>query len=280
VTAFLDRACDAARERVAAAAAGRALTVVREQALATPPPPSFTGVLAGPGVAVIAEVKRASPSRGPLAPIPDAAGLALAYAAGGAAAVSVLTEPQWFAGSLEDLAAVAATAGIPALRKDFVVDAYQLWEAREAGAAAALLIVAALDGSRLAELIAVADSAGLDTLVEVHDADEVARALAAATAAGTGRRLVIGVNARDLATLAVDPGRFAALRDALVHPTAHPDAHPDALTVAESGVRGADDVARFAALGADAVLVGEHLATAPDPRAAVADLVGAGRPHT
>lgn len=276
MTAFLDRACAAARERVVNAVASRPTAAVREGALATPTPPSFAAALGGPGVAVIAEVKRSSPSRGLLAPIPDPAGLALAYATGGAAAVSVLTEPQWFSGSLDDLAAVAATAGIPALRKDFIVDAHQLWEAREAGAAAALLIVAALPDPALAELLAVADAAGLDTLVEVHDADEVARAIAAAAAAATGRRLVIGVNARDLTTLEVDPGRFAALRAALQDAPAHP---AQAFTVAESGVRDAGDVTRFAALGADAVLVGEHLATAPDPRAAVADLVGAGRPR-
>ena len=152
------------------------------------------------------------------------------------------------------------------LRKDFVVDAYQVWEARAAGAAAVLLIVAALEDGVLADLHRVAAEADLDVLVEAHDADEVRRATAAHVAAGTGRRLVLGINARDLATLSVDRGRFAALA------AAAPDG---ALVVAESGVRGPDDVARLVGEGAHAVLVGEHVATAPDPAAAVAALAGA-----
>ena len=138
--------------------------------------------------------------------------MASQYEAGGAAAVSVLTEPVHFLGSLEDLAGVAEAVAIPVLRKDFVVDAYQVWEARAAGAAAVLLIVAALEDGVLADLHRVAAEADLDVLVEAHDADEVRRAAAAHVAAGTGRRLVLGINARDLATLSVDRGRFAALR--------------------------------------------------------------------
>jgi len=267
VTSFLDSACASARERVRSAAGRIGLDELRDRAGATSPPPSFAGALAAPGVTVIAEVKRASPSRGAIAAIPDPAALARSYADGGAGAVSVLTEPRWFQGSLGDLEAIAASVGVPTLRKDFVVDDYQLWESRAAGASAVLLIVAALDDATLQRLLATAAHAELDALVEVHDAGEAARAAAAHTACGGSPRLVIGVNARDLATLAVDPDRFAAVRDAV-------PSH--ALAVAESGVRGPDDVRRLAGLGADAVLVGEHVARAPDPAAAVRALALAG----
>jgi indole-3-glycerol phosphate synthase len=156
---------------------------------------------------------------------------------------------------------------MPVLRKDFVVDAYQVWEARAAGAAAILLIVAALEQPDLVRLLAVTAEAGLDALVEVHDEVEARRAAVAHARAATGRALVIGVNARDLVTLEIDPNRFATVRGALPH---------TAVTVAESGVRGPADVRRLAALGADAVLVGEHVAMAPDPAAAVRALVRAG----
>lgn len=267
MSGFLARACAEARDRVAAAREREPDEVLAQRAAAAPAPPGFAAALGAPGVAVIAEVKRASPSRGHLAEIPDAAALADAYATAGAAAVSVLTEPQHFRGSLDDLAAVAASAGVPVLRKDFVVDGYQVLEARAAGAAAVLLIVAGLDDEELVALLRATEAAGLDALIEVHEVAEVDRAAAAAAAADWGRRLVVGVNARDLATLTVDPGRFAAVREAL------PDG---ALTVAESGVREPDDVRRLAAEGADAVLVGESLVTAADPHAAVARLVAAG----
>lgn len=229
---------------------------MRAAALARPPAPPFAEALSGDGLAVIAEVKRASPSRGALAPIPDPAALAAQYAAGGAAAISVLTEPRWFRGSLDDLVAVAGAVGVPVLRKDFVVDPYQVWEARAAGAAAVLLIVAALDDQALTALRATAHEGGLGTLVEVHDRAEAQRTAALLD----GRPLVVGVNARDLTSLRVDADRFAALRDALPS---------GAITVAESGVRGPQDAARLAGQGADAVLVGEHVATAADPAAAV-----------
>jgi indole-3-glycerol phosphate synthase len=209
---------------------------------------------------VIAEVKRASPSKGPIAPGLDAAAQARAYQHGGAAAVSVLTEPTRFAGSLDDLAAVSAT-GVSALRKDFIVDRYQIWEARAAGAAAVLLIVAALDDRTLAGLHDEAATAGLDALVEVHDADEAARAGA------IGARIV-GVNARNLRTFEVDPQAFARLR---------PSLPPHALAVAESGISTPEQIREAAACGADAVLVGESLVRAADPAAAVAALVAAGR---
>ncbi len=265
---FLERACDQARARVTAAIGERPLDDIRTAAAARRRPPSLADALSGPGVAVVAEVKRASPSRGDLAPIPDAGALARRYRDGGAAAVSVLTEPLAFKGSLDDLEAVVAAVDIPALRKDFVVDPYQVHEAAAVGAAAVLLIVAALDDAALAGLLRVADEAGLDALVETHTPAEAARAATAHAAAGSGRRLIVGVNARDLATLTVDPGRFAAVRAALP---------AGAIAVAESGVRGPDDVTRLADLGADAVLVGESVATAADPAAAVAALVAAGR---
>jgi indole-3-glycerol phosphate synthase len=212
------------------------------------------------GVGVIAEVKRSSPSKGALATIADPAALASEYASGGAATISVLTEQRRFGGSLDDLRAVRAAVDVPVLRKDFIVTSYQLWEARAAGADLALLIVAALDQHRLEGLVERAVSIGLTPLVEVHDEEEVERALAA------GAR-VVGVNARNLRTLEVDRGTFARLSPRI----------PDhVVRVAESGVRGPRDVFEYAKLGADVVLVGETLVRGDDPRAAVADLVAAG----
>ncbi|HET6399696.1 MAG TPA: indole-3-glycerol phosphate synthase TrpC [Candidatus Thermoplasmatota archaeon] len=264
---FLEDACAAARERVAQARAEVPLTELRERAAARPAPLSLLEALTAPGLSVIAEVKRSSPSRGRMAEIPDPAGLAKAYEAGGAAAISVLTEPRWFDGSLADLTTVAEAVSVPVLRKDFVVDAYQVWEARAAGAAAVLLIVAALSDAHLSGFLRTADDAGMDALVEVHDADEAARAVKAWTYAGTGRHLILGVNARDLTSLQVDPERFAAVRAAL------PDS---AVAVAESGVRGPESVRHLPGLGAQAVLVGEYVATHDDPEAAVRGLVEAG----
>jgi indole-3-glycerol phosphate synthase len=261
VSTYLDALLDGARRRVEEARSREPLASLRERALHAPAPPSFRGALAAPGVQVIAEIKRASPSKGDLAIDLDASAQARAYVAGGAAAVSVLTEPERFKGSLRDLADVAGLR-VPALRKDFVVDPYQVWEARAAGAAAILLIVAALDEPDLALLHDEARGAGLDVLVEVHDASEAAAA----------RRIdatIVGVNARDLRTFELDRDGFARLR---------PELPDDALAVAESGIRGPDDVRRAAEEGADAVLVGESLVTATDASAAVAALVDAGQP--
>ncbi len=260
LSTFLDALLDGARERVAVAAAREPLDALRRRAQATAPGPSLLDALSRPGVGVIAEVKRASPSKGPIAPALDAATQAAAYQRGGAVAVSVLTEPSRFGGSLEDLTAVSAIR-VPALRKDFIVDRYQIWEARASGAAAVLLIVAALDDASLAGLHAEAGVAGLDTLVEVHDEAEAARA------AAIGARIV-GVNARDLRTFEVDPGAFARLRARL------PDG---ALAVAESGISSPEQVRDAGVSGAAAVLVGESLVRAPDPAAAVAALVTAGK---
>jgi indole-3-glycerol phosphate synthase len=230
--------------------------------LATRAPEARDGVAAlrGDSVRVICEVKRSSPSKGALAAIADPAGLAADYAAGGAAVISVLTEQRRFGGSLADLKAVRAAVDTPVLRKDFIVTAYQLWEARAYGADLALLIVAALDQPALVSLIERAQSIGLTPLVEVHDEEEVARAVDA------GAR-IIGVNARNLKDLRVDRDTFANVAPSI-------PAH--IVKVAESGVRGPHDLIAYANEGADAVLVGESLVTGRDPKAAVADLVAAG----
>jgi indole-3-glycerol phosphate synthase len=213
-----------------------------------------------PGVAVIAEVKRSSPSKGDLAPIGDPAALAAEYELGGASVISVLTEQRRFNGSLADLDAVRARVDVPVLRKDFVVSSYQVWEARAHGADVVLLIVAALEQNALVSLLERIESLGMTALVEVHDKDEIGRAVDAGAK-------VIGVNARNLHTLEVDRTLFCRLASRI----------PDGVVkIAESGVRGPHDLLAYAHCGADAVLVGEGLVTAADPRQAVAEMVAAG----
>ncbi|MBA2639098.1 MAG: indole-3-glycerol phosphate synthase TrpC [Nocardioidaceae bacterium] len=229
---------------------------VQRQDCALDPKPGFRSA----GVSIIAEVKRASPSRGALAAIADPAALAADYESGGAAAVSVVTEQRRFGGSLDDLRAVRAAVRVPVLRKDFITSSYQLWEARAAGADMALLIVAALDQPALVSLVERATSIGLTPVVEVHDEAEVERALDA------DARL-IGVNARDLHTLDVDRTTFQRLAPRI------PD---DVVRIAESGVRGPREVIDYARAGADVVLVGETLVRGSNPRSTVADLVAAG----
>ena len=217
-------------------------------------------VLKGEDVCVIAEVKRASPSRGALAEIGDPAVLACAYEEGGAHCISVLTEERRFGGSLTDLAAVRAAVDVPVLRKDFILSSYQLWETKVYGADVVLLIVAALDQPALVSLVERAKSMGLSALVEVHDEFEVQRALDAGA-------VIVGVNARDLKTLEIDRTVFARLAPMI----------PDyCVRIAESGVRDPHDLIAYAEAGADAVLVGESLVLDKDPRAAVHDLVTAG----
>jgi len=223
-------------------------------------PRDAVAALSGQDVAVIAEVKRASPSKGTMAAIDDPAALASDYEAGGASVISVLTEPRHFGGSLEDLAAVRERVAVPVLRKDFVVSSYQLWEARAHGADMVLLIAAVLEQNALVSLVERALSIGLVPLVEVHTDAEVVRAVEAGAK-------VIGVNARDLTTLEVDRGVFARLA---------PLIPSHVIKIAESGIRGPRDLFAYAAAGADAVLVGESLVTGKDPRSAVADLVTAG----
>ena len=244
------------------AARETALPLESLKAVAATKPPARNGVAAlrQPGIAVIAEVKRASPSRGRLADIADPAALAEQYESGGASVISVLTEQRRFDGSLADLDAVRARVDVPILRKDFVVSSYQVWEARAHGADLVLLIVAALAQNALVSLVERTESLGMTPLVEVHDETELMRALDA------GAR-VVGVNARDLKTLDVDRALFGRLAPLL----------PDhVVKVAESGVRGPHDLLAYAAHGADAVLVGEGLVAGANPRQAVADLVTAG----
>jgi indole-3-glycerol phosphate synthase len=229
-----------------ARAAVRPLTDVEAAALAREPALDALNALApSDRVKIIAEVKRASPSRGSLAEIRDPARLAVSYESGGASAISVLTEGRKFLGSLADLEAVKAAVTIPVLRKDFIAKRYQVFEARAAGADIVLLIVAALDQVTLASLHQLARELGMAVLVETHSADEIARALDA------GAELV-GVNARNLATFELDKDLFGTLADSIPS---------GVIRVAESAVSAAEDVARYRSSGADVVLVGEALVT-------------------
>lgn len=246
-------------DRVAATPESRLL----DAAATLPPPLDPMPAFRAPGLSVIAEVKRRSPSKGHLAEIADPAALALAYAEGGADAISVLTEQRRFGGSLADLRAVRSAVPTPVLRKDFVVTGYQLLEARAAGADLVLLIVAALDDAELTDLHQQAAELGLTVLTEVHDEAEVERALA------VGARLV-GVNARNLKTLEVHPETFHRLARLL------PDDPAEVVAVAESGIAGPADAAAYAEGGARVVLVGEALVKDGDPAAAVAAMRQAG----
>lgn len=242
---------------------GRAEEVGEWQRLAAKaqPAPSFAAALRAGAVAVIAEVKRRSPSAGTIRSDLNVMQLAASLAEGGAAAISVLTEPEHFGGSLEDLMQVARSVRVPTLRKDFIIDPIQVYEARAAGAAAILLIVRALTDERLGALAALARDIGLDILVEVHTANELARAVAVKPTA-------IGVNARDLETLAMDTGLVTSLL---------PQVPAGILRVAESGLATRADIERVAAAGADAVLVGTAVSGAADPIAAVRGLSGVPR---
>jgi indole-3-glycerol phosphate synthase len=241
------------------------------RAAAAPPVRDFARALrAGPAPRVIAEFKRASPSRGPIRAGAEPAAIARAYAAAGACALSVLTDREFFQGELADLGAARAACELPVLRKDFTLDALQLYEARAAGADAVLLIVAALDQRALESLQARAWQLGLATLVEVHDREELSRAI------GSGAR-AIGVNNRNLRTLKVDiaasDGLAAQMPDGVV-------------AVSESGLQSRADLERLAAAGYGAFLIGERFMTDPDPAAAIRLLIGAApaapphsRPH-
>jgi indole-3-glycerol phosphate synthase len=256
----LDDILDGVRADLAVRQRETPLERLKEKAARAPSPKDVMAAFSGTEVAVIAEVKRASPSKGALAAIADPAALAADYEAGGARIISVLTEQRRFGGSLDDLAAVRDAVAVPVLRKDFIVSSYQLWEARAFGADLALLIVAALEQIALVSLVERALSIGLVPLVEVHTSAELDRAIDAGAT-------VIGINARNLATLEVNRGVFAELA---------PCVPPGVIKIAESGVRGPHDLLAYAAAGADAVLVGESLVTGKDPRSAVADLVTAG----
>ncbi len=218
----------------------------------------FSEALIDEGISLIAEMKRSSPSRGPIRPEATVTDVVSAYQRAGASAVSVLTEPNWFGGSLDDLVEARAACDLPLLRKDFVVDEYQLLEARVAGADAVLLIVAALDRGRIEELMGQASDLGLDALVEVHDEKEVE------TAVEAGAEL-IGINNRDLHSLEVDiETTFELLADVPA----------GTVVVAESGITENEDVERLERAGVDAILVGEALMRADDPVRAVRELLG------
>lgn len=237
----------------------RSLAMVEADALARPAPLDAVAALApSDRVKIIAEVKRSSPSRGPLADIPDPAALAVAYATGGASAVSVLTEGRRFGGSLADLESVRAAIAIPILRKDFIAETYQVFEARAAGADLVLLIVAALEQAELQHLFELITQLGMTALVETHTADEVSRALDVGAA-------LVGVNARDLSTFELDRELFGRLADRIP---------AGIIRVAESAVTVPADVAHYRAAGADVVLVGEALVTG-DPIAALTKFLAA-----
>jgi indole-3-glycerol phosphate synthase len=250
----LDRIVAAHRE--AAAADTRDANALREQAEAAPAPRRFRKSMGRWGLDVIAEIKRRSPSKGDLAPDLDPATLARAYADGGAVALSVLTDREFFGGSPEDLAAARDATNLPALRKDFTVDERDVYDTRIMGADAVLLIVAALSDDELKRFHTLAHEIGLGALVEVHDAEELKRALKV-------NPDMIGVNQRDLRTFEVD--RMRAIRLARSIPAGM-------LKVAESGIESADDLARLRDAGYDGALVGEHLVTAADPAEALRQL--------
>jgi indole-3-glycerol phosphate synthase len=256
----LDEILDGVRADLADRQRHISLDQLKEMARRAPSPRDAMAALKSEGVTVIAEVKRASPSRGKMAAISDPAALAADYEAGGAKIISVLTESRFFGGTLEDLDAVRRAVQVPVLRKDFVISSYQLWEARARGADVVLLIVGALEQSALVSLVERASSIGLLPLVEVHAEAELDRALDAGAT-------VIGVNARNLATLKMDRGIFGRVAGKI----------PEGIVkIAESGVRGPRDLLAYASCGADAVLVGESLVSEKDPRQAVSELVTAG----
>lgn len=253
---YLDRIIDHHRRR--AAADDRSVELLVEQCASLPPTRGFAAALrGGADLAVIAEVKRRSPSKGDLFADLDPAVLAANYESGGAACLSVLTDGPHFGGSADDLAAARGATSLPVIRKDFTVSALDVCDARLMGADCVLLIAAALSDDELAEFGALAVRLGLDALVETHDEAEVERALATTS---TG---LIGVNQRDLVTFEVDQER--AVRVAAAIPA-------EVVRVAESGVRGRADAEALAAAGYDAVLVGEHLVTSGDPAEAIAAL--------
>ncbi len=231
---------------------------IEASAAAAPDPAGWRGVFHGPHVSVVAEVKRRSPSTGAIAPGLDPAHHARAYASGGAAAISVLTEETHFGGSLADLGAVRCAVSLPVLRKDFILDPIQLYESRASGASAVLLIVRVLESNQLRALVNLSRDLGMGSLVEVHDSDELDRALAVDPD-------VVGVNSRDLDTFTVDVNRLASMLPTIPNHIA---------AIAESGLRSRDDVERVASWGADGVLVGTELAASADPEAAARALTG------
>lgn len=227
------------------------LAELRSMAQAQPPTVDFASALHGDSISLIAEVKKASPSRGVIRPDFDPVKIARTYAGNGASAISVLTEPKYFQGSLNylrDISEALGNRGLPLLRKDFIIDPYQIYESRACGADSLLLIVAILTADKLEELLGLSHELGMDCLVEVHHEAELEIALA------SGVR-IIGINNRDLNTFTVDLATTGRLR---------PLIPPDRVVVSESGIKGRSDMAKLRKWGVDAVLIGEALMSAPD----------------
>lgn len=257
---ILDQLADHARERVREAQKTISLEEIRRQALSLPKGNfAFENALKTPDIAFICECKKASPSKGLIAPDFPYRQIAREYETAGADGISVLTEPKWFLGSDAYLQEIAATVATPCLRKDFTVDAYMIYEAKVLGASAVLLICSILDAEQIKDYIGICDTLGLSALVEAHDEGEVEMALKA------GAR-IIGVNNRNLKDFTVDTENSRRLRNRIPR---------DLLFVSESGVRTAEDVVRLRESGVDAVLVGETLMRAADKRAKLAELRGA-----
>jgi len=263
VTGVLGQIVERAKVQVASRRDMLPLEVVQTLADEAGPVRSFRAALQKNGaINVIAEYKRRSPSKGLIREDLSPQDVALAYEAAGAAALSVLTEEEFFGGSLDHLTAARGAAQIPALRKDFTVDAYQIWEARAAGGDAVLLIVAALTDAELTTFLAEAKEARVDALVEVHDAPELSRALAAGAQ-------IVGVNNRNLKTMEV---RLETSLDLAAKIPA------GVVKVAESGIKTAADIQKLRAAGYDAFLIGEHLMLSPEPGAALHDLLTSAKP--
>lgn len=256
---ILDQLADYARERVSEAKKIVPPEKIRRQAQAMPIGNfAFENTLKKPGISFICECKKASPSKGLIAPAFPYLQIAKDYEAAGADCISVLTEPKWFLGSNEYLKEIADTVSIPCLRKDFTVDEYMIYEAKLLGASAVLLICSILSEEQIKAYIRVCDELGLSALTEAHDEREVQMALNA------GAR-IIGVNNRNLKNFSVDTDNSARLRQLIPR---------DVLFVSESGVKSAEDVAKLREIGADAVLMGEALMTAPDKRSRIKELRG------
>ena len=258
---ILDRLADHARERVEEAKRRQSLAEIRQRASDMPKGNfAFEEALKKPDIAFICECKKASPSKGLIAPEFPYLQIAREYEAAGADAVSVLTEPKWFLGSDKYLKDVAEAVSIPCLRKDFTVDEYMIYEAKLLGASAVLLICSILSEEQIKEYIGICDRLGLSALVEAHDGEEVEMALRA------GARM-IGVNNRNLKDFSVDTENSRRLRQMIP---------PEVLFVSESGVGSAEDVSRLRGIGADAVLIGETLMRAADKKAKLRELKGEG----
>ena len=254
MTSVLDKIVATKRVEIAVAKSARPESALRELAAAAPPPRDFFSVLAAPGpIRLIAEVKKASPSRGLIRADFQPVEIALAYEAHGASCISVLTDQQYFQGSLDDLRLVRAAVRLPVLRKDFILDSYQLFEARAAGADAVLLIAECLDDCNLRKLHNASVALGMAPLVELYDPDNLQRVFDAGAT-------LIGINNRDLHSFETDLEHTLRLRDRIPR---------ECVLVSESGIRTREDVERLAAAGVDAILVGETLMASPDVGAAV-----------